>query len=290
MAIKSFRPYTPSRRFIQVADFSGLTPKEPEKSLLIGLRRHGGRNNTGQIMVRHQGGGARRALRLIDFKRREFWSIAGRVVSVEYDPNRSSRICLIHYANGAKRYILHPVGLKIGDTVMSGPQAPIKVGNALPLESIPAGSYVHAVELVAGQGAVLVRSAGAQAQVMGLHKDYASLRLPSGEIRLVPKNAMATVGQVSNIEHNTISLGNAGRSRHLGIRPTVRGGAMNAVDHPLGGGRGKSKGGNHPQSPWGQHAKGLKTRSQKIWSRFILQDRRKEKVQLAQEAQATPNV
>lgn len=278
MPVKTFKPYTPSRRGMTMADFSELTKKAPEKSLTVGLRRKGGRNNTGMVMVRHIGGGHKRAYRLIDFKRDKA-GVPGKVVSLEYDPNRSARICLVQYADGEKRYILHPVGLKIGDTVVSGPDAEIKLGNALPLSSIPLGSFVHNLELIPGKGAQMVRSAGAQAQLMAREGAYATLKLPSGEIRLVPVGCMATLGQVSNIEHDTINFGKAGRTRHRGERPTVRGGAMNAVDHPLGGGRGKSKGHNHPRSPWNQPSKGFKTRNKrKVWGWMIVQDRRKGKL------------
>jgi len=277
MAVKSFRPYTPSRRNMTVADFSELSKVRPEKSLTVGLRKSGGRNNTGMIMVRHIGGGHKRIYRFIDFKR-DKKGVPGRVVTIEYDPNRSARISLIQYADGEKRYILHPVGLKVGDPVMSGPEADIKIGNALPIENIPEGTFIHNVELTPGKGAQMVRSAGSQAQLMG--KDpvtgYAHVKLPSGEIRLVSLRCIATIGQVSNIDHGSIVYGKAGTTRHKGRRPTVRGTAMNPVDHPLGGGRGKSKGGNHPQSPWGQLAKGLKTRNKrKLWGWMIVQDRRK---------------
>ncbi len=282
MAIKTFNPYTPSRRFIEVADFSNLTKVAPLKSLTSGLRKRAGRNNTGQVMVRHRGGGARRSYRMIDFTRREFWGVPAKVATIEYDPNRSARISLLHYANGAKRYIVHPEGLKVGDAVMNGPNAPIKLGNALPLENIPVGTFIHAVELVPGKGAALARSAGSQVQMMAKEGSYVTVRLPSKEMRLIPKGAMATIGQVGNLENNTISLGNAGRKRHLGFRPTVRGVAMNAVDHPMGGGRGKSKGKNHPTSPWNQKSKGLKTRSPRTWDWMILQDRRRQKTQATQ--------
>lgn len=275
MPLKSYKPYTQCRRHMTSADYSELTTRRPEKSLVRALKRKGGRNNTGMIMVRHQGGGAKRAYRLVDFKRDKF-GIPGRVVSIERDPNRSARICLIHYADGEKRYILHPLGLKVADTIMSGPDAEIKVGNALPLARILDGSFVHNVELSPGKGGQLMRAAGAQAQVMAKDAGYVQLKIPSGEIRLVPEACLATLGQISNTEHNTINLGKAGRSRHRGIRPTVRGGAMNPVDHPLGGGRGKSKGGNHPRSPWGQLAKGYKTRNKrKVWSWMIVSDRRR---------------
>jgi large subunit ribosomal protein L2 len=274
---KAYKPTTPSRRFITTPDFSDLTRSKPEKSLTYGKRKTGGRNNTGMIMVRHIGGGHKRLLRLVDFKRDKI-GVPGKVVSIEYDPNRSARISLVHYNDGDKRYILHPIGLKVGDTVQNGPEAEIRLGNALPLHNIPDGTMVHAIEMVPGKGAQMCRSAGTQAQLMAKEGKYALVKVPSGEVRLVPRECMATIGQVSNIEHNSIVLGKAGRKRHLGIRPTVRGGAMNAVDHPLGGGRGKSKGHNHPRSPWNQLSKGLKTRSKKVWDWMILQDRRKGKL------------
>ena len=277
MAIKTYKPYTPSRRGMSSADYSDLTATRPEKSLVACLRKKGGRNNTGSIMVRHHGGGHKRAYRVVDFKREKF-GIPGKIATIEYDPNRSARICLVNYADGEKRYILHPVGLQVGETVMSGPGADIKAGNALPIKNIPEGTFVHNVELNPGKGAQLMRAAGAQAQLMAKDAGYAQLKMPSGEIRMVPEQCLATIGQVSNTEHNMISLGKAGRSRHRGIRPTVRGGAMNATDHPLGGGRGKSKGGNHPQSPWGQLAKGYKTRNKrKVWGWMIVSDRRRLK-------------
>ena len=275
MAIKSYKPYTPSRRGMTSQDYSDVTTNVPEKSLVSKLTRKGGRNNTGMIMVRHQGGGHKRAYRLVDFKRDKF-GIPGRIATIEYDPNRTARICLVNYADGEKRYMLHPVGLKVGDTVLSGPQADIKTGNALPLKNIPEGSFVHNVELIPGKGGQMMRAAGSQAQLMAKDAGYAQLKMPSGEIRLVPETCMATLGQVSNTEHNTITLGKAGRNRHRGWRPTVRGGAMNATDHPMGGGRGKSKGGNHPKSPWNQLAKGYKTRTKsKIWGWMIVSDRRR---------------
>ncbi|MBI5240339.1 MAG: 50S ribosomal protein L2 [Elusimicrobia bacterium] len=279
MPLKSFKPYTPSRRHMTSADYSDLTATRPEKRLVRALKRKGGRNNTGMIMVRHQGGGAKRAYRVVDFKRDKF-GIPGKVATIERDPNRSARICLVNYADGEKRYILHPVGLKVGDTIVSGPDVDIKVGNALPLAKIPEGSFVHNVELSPGKGGQMMRSAGTQAQVMAKDAGFAQLKMPSGEIRLVPEGCLATLGQVSNTEHNTVNLGKAGRSRHRGIRPTVRGGAMNATDHPLGGGRGKSKGGNHPRSPWGQLAKGYKTRNKrKLWGWMIVSDRRRSQTQ-----------
>lgn len=277
MPVKNYKPYTPSRRHMTSPDFSELTRSRPEKRLTKGLRKTGGRNNTGRIMVRHIGGGHKRTYRRIDFKRDKI-GVPGKVASIEYDPNRSARICLIHYADGDKRYIIHPVGLKVGDTVMSGPQAEIKVGNTLPLSVIPDGSFIHNLELVPGKGAQMVRSAGGQAQLMGKDGNYAHVKLPSGEIRLLLTRCKATLGQVSNIERESIMYGKAGRTRHAGRRPHVRGTAMNSCDHPLGGGRGRSKGGNHPRSPWNQLTKGLKTRNKrKVWGWMIVQDRRKAK-------------
>lgn len=278
MPVKSFNPYTPSRRTMQMADFSNLTKKAPEKRLVKGLRKTGGRNNTGMIMVRHIGGGHRRLYRTIDFKREKF-GVPARVAAIEYDPNRNCRIALLVYADGDKRYIPAPLGLNINDTVESGPQAEIRVGNALPMVNIPDGTFIHAIEMIPGKGAQFVRAAGAMAQLMAKEGNYALIKMPSGEIRKLLKNCMATIGQVGNIEHNTITLGKAGRKRHLGIKPTVRGAAMNATDHPLGGGRGHSKGNNVPRSPWNQPSKGFKTRTKsKIWSWMIVQDRRKNKV------------
>ena len=277
MPVKSFNPYTPSRRTMQMADFSDLTKKAPEKRLTRGLRKTGGRNNTGMIMVRHIGGGHRRRYRVIDFKREKF-GVPARVAAIEYDPNRNARIALLFYVDGDKRYIPAPLGLKIGDMVESGPRAEIRVGNALPMENIPDGTFIHAIEMVPGKGARFVRAAGAMAQLMAKEGNYALIKMPSGEIRKLLKKCMATVGQVGNIEHNTINLGNAGRKRHMGIKPTVRGAAMNATDHPLGGGRGHSKGNNVPRSPWNQPSKGFKTPTKsKIWSWMIVQDRRKNK-------------
>lgn len=273
--MKSFKPYTPSRRFITVEDFSQLTKKEPEKSLLRPMRKKAGRNNLGLLVVRHQGGGHRRAYRIIDFKRNKV-GVPGKVAALEYDPNRSARIALIHYADGDKRYILQPEGLKVGDTVQAGPESDIKLGNALPLDRIPEGTVLHNIELMPGTGAKLVRSAGASAQLMAKEGRFAQVRMPSGEIRQFFRECMATIGQVGNVDHENRILGNAGRSRHLGIRPTVRGTAMNAVDHPHGGGRGRSKGNNQPRSPWNQPAKGYKTRSKKIWDWMILKHRSKQ--------------
>jgi large subunit ribosomal protein L2 len=259
-----------------VEDFSWLSKKSPEKSLLRALPKTGGRNNTGQIMVRHIGGRHARRFRVIDF-RRDKWNVPGRIVSFEYDPNRTSRIALVHYADGEKRYILHAMGMNLGDRVMAGPEAEIKVGNALPLSSIPEGTVIHNIQLVPGKGGQVVRSSGASAQLMAKEREFCQVRLPSGEIRLVPSQCLATIGQVGNVEHENVSLGFAGRSRHMGIRPTVRGTAMNSVDHPHGGGRGKSKGNNQPRSPWNQPAKGFKTRTRHQTDWLIIRDRREKK-------------
>lgn len=272
--MKTFRPYTPVRRCITVADFSEITRSEPEKRLVQPLTRQGGRNNTGEIMVRHHGGGHKRAYRIVDFRRDKI-GVPARVAAIEYDPNRSARIALLHYADGEKRYILHPAGLGVGETVLSGSGAEIKSGNALPLSNIPEGTLLHNVELVPGRGGQLVRSAGSAAILMAKEGGFGQLRMPSGEVRLLPDRCMATVGQVGNLDHENLVLGKAGRSRHRGIRPTVRGTAMNAVDHPHGGGRGKSKGHNHPRSPWNQLAKGFKTRSSKVTDWMIVARRTK---------------
>jgi large subunit ribosomal protein L2 len=275
MSIKSFKPYTPVRRFITVEDFSDITKNEPEKSLIVPIKKKGGRNNTGMIMVRHQGGGHKRFYRIIDFKRNKF-SIPAKVTAIEYDPNRSARIALLEYADGEKRYIIQPVGLKVGDTLMSGADAEIKPGNALPLSNLPVGTFIHNIEMVPGKGGQMVRSAGGAAQLLAKEGDYAHVRMPSGEIRLIAVKCYATIGQVGNIDHENVTLGSAGRSRHMGIRPTVRGTAMNSVDHPHGGGRGKSKGNNQPRSPWNQPAKGYKTRPRKVWDRMIVRRRGKQ--------------
>ena len=260
MGIKTFNPYTPSRRQMSGYDFSEITTSTPEKSLTTSLKKNAGRNNQGKITVRHHGGGSRRKYRIIDFKRRKD-DIPAIVVSIEYDPNRTANIALISYADGEKAYILAPVGLKVGDKVMNGANAEIKVGNCLPLEAIPVGTEVHNVELYPGKGGQLVRSAGNSAQLMAKEGKYATLRLPSGEMRMVPIIARATVGQVGNIEHGLVNIGKAGRKRHMGIRPTVRGSVMNPNDHPHGGGEGKTSIGRPgPCTPWGKPALGLKTR------------------------------
>ena len=270
--MRKLKPVTPGTRMGSYASFDELNDKEPEKSLLTSLKRKCGRDGLGHISVRHWGGGHKRFYRIIDFKR-DKKNIPGRVVALEYDPNRSARIALIQYPDGEKRYILQPLGLKVGNIVMSGESVDVQHGNAMPLRNIPAGTLVHNIEMRKGSGGQIARSAGSFVQLMAKDGDYAHLRLPSGELRLVHLDCMATIGQVGNIEHENISLGKAGATRWLGIRPTVRGVAMNKVDHPLGGGRGKSKGGRHPVSPWGQLAKGYKTRRNKATEKWIIKRR-----------------
>lgn len=273
MGIKIYRPYTPSRRFITTDDFSDITKSTPEKSLLVPIKKTGGRCNTGHLTVRHHGGGHKQMYRIIDFKRNKPGVLA-EVLSIEYDPNRSSRIALVKYDDGEKRYILCPVGLKVGDKVSSGETAEIKAGNALPINNIPVGTEIHNIELVPGHGGKLARSAGSVCQIMAKEGEFAAVRMPSGEIRKILLSCYATVGQMGNLDHSNVTLGNAGRSRHRGIRPTVRGTAMNSVDHPHGGGRGKSKGNKNPVSPWNQPAKGYKTRSKKKWTNMYIINRR----------------
>ncbi|MGK9477518.1 50S ribosomal protein L2 [Melioribacter sp. OK-6-Me] len=274
MAIRKLKPITPGTRFMSVSSFEEITKTEPEKSLLAPLKKSGGRNNLGRVTARHRGGGHKRQYRIIDFKRDKH-GIPAKVFSIEYDPNRTARIALLHYADGEKRYIIAPDGLKVGDTVMSGSGAEIKVGNALPLKEIPIGSFVHNVELKPGKGGQLGRSAGVSLQLMAREGKYAQLKMPSGEVRMINVECMATYGTVGNADHENISIGKAGRSRWLGIRPHVRGVAMNPVDHPMGGGEGKTSGGGHPVSPWGQKAKGLKTRKKKNPSNKYIVKRRK---------------
>ncbi|MFQ5658202.1 MAG: 50S ribosomal protein L2 [Candidatus Methylomirabilales bacterium] len=277
MGIKSYKPTSSGRRFQSVATFEEITETRPVKSLLTPLRKMGGRNYQGRITTRHKGGGHKRRYRLIDFKRKKF-GIPARVASIEYDPNRSARIALLIYADGEKRYILAPEGLQVGAQVMAGPQAEINVGNALPLRTIPVGSVVHNIEMWRGKGGQLCRSAGASAQLMAKEEDRALLKLPSGEVRRVHVDCMATLGQVGNVEHENVTLGKAGRARWLGIRPSVRGVAMNPHDHPLGGGEGKSAGGRHPCTPWGKPTKGYKTRKKgKRSDREIVTRRRKKR-------------
>src|ERR671938_1610558 len=260
MAIRKYKPTTPGRRGSSVADFVEITRTTPEKSLTRPLPKKGGRNNQGRITTRHQGGGHKRAYRIIDFRRYDKDGIPAKVAHIEYDPNRSARIALLHFVDGEKRYILAPSGVAVGDRLMSGEKAEIRPGNALPLRNIPLGTTIHNIELKEGKGGQMVRSAGAAAQLMAREGDWATLRLPSGEMRKVHVRCYATIGQVGNLEHENVSIGKAGRTRHLGKRPHNRGVSMNPVDHPLGGGEGKTSGGRHPVSPWGQQTKGYKTR------------------------------
>jgi len=273
MAVKQYKPTSPGRRGASGYTFDEITRKRPEKSLLAPLTKNAGRNNQGRISVRHRGGGHKRRLRVIDFKR-DKTGVPGKVASIEYDPNRSARIALIHYVDGEKRYIIWPVGLSLGDTVMAGPQAEIKPGNALPLRSIPSGNVVHNLELYKGKGAQLVRGAGGAAQLLAREGDYVMVRLPSGEVRRVHADCMATIGQVGNVEHGQIKLGRAGRKRHLGRRPRVRGSAMNPRDHPHGGGEGRSPiGMPGPKTPWGKPTLGFRTRRRKDTNKYIVRRR-----------------
>jgi large subunit ribosomal protein L2 len=258
VGIRTLKPTSPARRYLTYVTRDEVTKREPEKSLLVPKTRTSGRNSAGRITVRHRGGGAKRMIRQVDFRRDKF-GIPARVAAIEYDPNRSGHLALLHYRDGEKRYIVAPLGLKVGAVVMSGPQADILPGNALPLRNIPVGTLVHNVELQSGRGGQLCRSAGAQAQLLAKEGERATLKLPSGEVRMVALLCMATVGQVGNLDHENVSIGKAGRRRWLGFRPTVRGTVMNPVDHPMGGGEGKGKG-NHPMTPWGKPTKGYKTR------------------------------
>ena len=274
MGIKTYNPYTPSRRQMTGSDFSEITKTAPEKSLVVSLSKNSGRNNQGKITVRHRGGGNRRKYRLVDFKRKKD-GIAAKVIGIEYDPNRTANIALICYADGEKAYILAPAGLKVGMKVMSGAEAEVRPGNCLPLSAIPVGTMVHNIELYPGKGGQMVRSAGNGAQVMAKEGKYATLRLPSGEMRMVPINCRATIGVVGNGEHNLINIGKAGRKRHMGIRPTVRGSVMNPNDHPHGGGEGKTGIGRPgPCTPWGKPALGLKTRKKNKQSNKYIVRRR----------------
>jgi len=275
MGIKKLKPTTPGTRFKSDYTFEEITKSVPEKSLTLALKKSGGRNNLGRITARHIGGGHKRRYRKIDFKRDKH-GIPAKVFSIEYDPNRSSRIALLHYSDGEKRYIIAPNGLKVGDMIISGPGSEISVGNALPLKEMPLGSFVHNVELKPGKGGQLGRSAGNALQLMAREGEYAQLKMPSGEVRMISVNCLATFGLVGNSEHENISLGKAGRTRWLGRRSYVRGVAMNPVDHPMGGGEGKTSGGGHPVSPWGQKAKGLKTRKRKNRSNKYIIKRRKK--------------
>ena len=277
MPIRKPKPTSPGRRFVSYADFSGLTKKEPEKTLTEGLKKSGGRNNNGRKTARHRGGGAKRLYRKIDFKRRKD-GIPARVAALEYDPNRSAHIALLHYADGEKRYIVAPNRLQVGMTVMSGDDAPIDVGNCLPLARMPTGTVVHAVELQPGRGAQMGRSAGAGIQLMAKEGGMATLRLPSGEMRMVRVECRATVGTVGNADHQNVKIGKAGRKRHLGVRPQTRGTAMNPVDHPHGGGEGSTTPGRHPVTPWGVPTLGYRTRKKnKPSDRLIVRGRRRGK-------------
>lgn len=272
MAIRKLKPMTPGQRQQSVSAFDTITKSMPEKSLLAPLTRKGGRNNTGRITTRHQGGGHKRRYRIIDFKRNKI-GVPAKVASIEYDPNRSARIALLVYADGEKRYIVAPDKIEVGQTLLNGPEAAPERGNCLPLANIPLGTFVHCIEMIPGKGAQLARSAGTFAQLTAREGKHATLRLPSGEVRLVPMQCMATIGTTSNPDHMNIEIGKAGRSRWLGIRPKTRGVAMNPVDHPMGGGEGKASGG-HPKSPWGQPAKGFKTRKKrKASNKFIVRRR-----------------
>jgi large subunit ribosomal protein L2 len=273
-AIRKTKPTSPGRRFQEYSTFEGITKSTPEKSLLRPLSKSGGRNAVGRITCRHRGGGHKRHYRLIDFKRDKV-GIPAKVSSIEYDPNRSARIALLNYVDGEKRYIICPINLNVGDVIKSGPDADIKPGNTLPLANIPLGTQIHNIELKLGKGGQIVRSAGTFAQLMAKEKAYAMVRLPSGEVRMVLLKCNATIGRIGNTEHSSITLGKAGRKRWLGVRPSVRGVAMNPVDHPMGGGEGRSSGGRHPCSPWGKPTKGYRTRNNKTTDRYIVKRRAK---------------
>ncbi|MBW1971334.1 MAG: 50S ribosomal protein L2 [Deltaproteobacteria bacterium] len=273
MGIKVYKPTSPGRRFQSVLIFDEITKKEPEKSLLAPYRKSGGRNTKGRITIRHRGGGHKRRYRIIDFKR-DKKNIPAKVAAIEYDPNRSANIALLNYADGEKRYILAPLNLKVGDKVEAGENVDIKPGNALPLKKIPTGTLIHNVEIKIGKGGQLIRGAGTYGQLMARENGYAQIKLPSGEVRMILEDCYATIGQIGNTDHENISLGKAGRSRWLGKRPRVRGVAMNPVDHPLGGGEGKSSGGRHPCSPWGWITKGMKTRKTKPSDKYIVKRRK----------------
>jgi len=276
MAVKKYKPITPGQRGMTGHTFEEITKSTPERSLTVPLRRSGGRNAYGRITVRHQGGGARRSIRLVDFKR-EKRDVPARVAAIEYDPNRTARLALLHYADGEKRYILAPLGLRVGDSVISSAQAEIRPGNCLPISSIPVGTLLHNVEVKEGKGGQLVRSAGAAAQLLAKEGDYAQIRMPSGEVRLIRQNCYATIGQVGNLDHGNVKLGKAGRKRHKGIRPTVRGSAMTPRDHPHGGGEGRQPIGKPgPRTPWGKPALGFKTRRNKQTDKLIVRRRSKK--------------
>jgi len=273
MAVKKYNPTTPSRRGMTVSTFEEVTKSKPERSLLVPRQRHAGRNAYGRITVRHRGGGHRRKIRLVDFKRNK-QNVSARVAAIEYDPNRTARLALLHYTDGEKRYIIAPLGLNVGDTVITSPQADIRPGNCLPIANIPAGTMIHNIELQEGRGGQLARSAGSAAQLMAKEGDYAQIRLPSGEVRLIRQTCYATIGQVGNVDNSNVKLGKAGRKRHLGIRPTVRGTAMSPRDHPHGGGEGRSSVGMPgPKSPWGKPTLGAKTRRNKKTNKYIVRRR-----------------
>ncbi len=276
MPVKGYRPTTPTRRFQTVVSREDITKQHPEKSLTVGKRKTGGRSSTGRVSSRFIGGGHKQSYRIIDFKRDKV-GIPAKVAAIEYDPNRSARIALLHYVDGEKRYIIAPVGLEVGRTVMAGPEADILVGNALPLKNIPAGTVVHNIELRPGKGGQMARSAGAQAQLVSKEGDIALLKLPSGEVRRVQVECTATVGQVGNVEHENVSLGKAGRKVWMGKRPHNRGVSMNPVDHPHGGGEGKTSGGRHPVTPWGQPTRGFKTRNNKRTDKWIVTRKAKKR-------------
>ncbi len=277
MAIRKYKPTSPGRRGMTGDTFEDVTKDRPERGLIVEIRKRGGRNAQGKVTVRHRGGGARRQYRKIDFKRDKF-DIPARVVAIEYDPNRSARIALLTYADGEKRYIIAPLGLRVGDSVVSGPNAEVRLGNCLPLSKMPLGTVVHNIELRQGQGAQMARSAGSGAQVLAKEGDYATLRMPSGEMRKIRQDCFAVVGQVGNVDHGNIKLGKAGRKRHLGIRPTVRGSAMSPRDHPHGGGEGRQPIGKPgPRSPWGKPTLGKKTRNNKQTDQFIVRRRSKKR-------------
>jgi large subunit ribosomal protein L2 len=277
MAVKKYKPITPGQRNMTGYTFEEITKSTPERALLRPLRKQGGRNSYGRVTVRHRGGGHRRAIRIVDFKR-EKRDIPARVAAIEYDPNRTARLALLFYADGEKRYIIAPLDLRVGDTVLSGAQAEVRIGNSLPIANIPVGTLVHNVELKEGKGAQLVRAAGGAAQLLAKEGDYAQVRMPSGEVRLVRQNCYATVGQVGNLDHSNVKLGKAGRKHHLGIRPAVRGTAMSPRDHPHGGGEGRQPTGlPGPKSPWGKPTRGYKTRRNKKTDQFIVRRRGKKR-------------
>ena len=275
MAVKKYKPVTPGQRGMTGYTFDEITKDTPERSLLVSLRKHGGRNSYGRVTVRHRGGGSKRFARIVDFKR-EKRGIPAKVAAIEYDPNRTARLALLHYADGEKRYIVAPLDLRVGDTVMSGPSAEIRTGNSLPISNIPVGTLIHSIELKEGRGGHLVRSAGGAAQLLAKEGDFAQVRMPSGEVRLVRQVCYATIGQVGNLDHGNIKLGKAGRNRHRGIRPTVRGSAMSPRDHPHGGGEGRQPIGKPgPRTPWGKPTLGYRTRRNKLTDKYIVRRRSK---------------